>query len=665
MKLSVIIVNYNVAYFLEQCLKSIQKAVLLAEEHYEKNCIEIIVVDNQSIDGSVEMLKELFQDVKLIANKQNVGFSKANNQAISIAQGEYILLLNPDTVIEDDTLLHMIRFMDQTPDAGGLGVKMVDGKGRFLPESKRGLPTPWVAFYKIFGLSSLFPRSKRFGRYHLGYLSPNQIHAVDILSGACMMLRKNLLDKIGYLDEDFFMYGEDIDLSYRIILAGYKNYYYPNTRIIHYKGESTKKSSVNYVFVFYNAMIIFAHKHFQKGNAGIFSLLIRIAIYLRATLAILQRIIHSIAFPMLDATIAYSAMLGLKIYWEQNHKYIEGGSYPSVFSYILLPAYVLIWIIGVYMNGGYVKPYKSYRIFRGVIIGTLIILVVYGLLPESLRFSRAIILIGSALVLIILLLTRIISHFLRHKNISFEQGRRKRLIIAGSEDECKRIEGVIRSTHSTADIIGYVLPITPDSITHPIIGHLSQLTDLVHIYNVQEIIFCGKDIPSSVIIDQMSLISDSDIDFKIAPPASEFIIGSNSIHRTGELYVLDLNAIHKTANRRNKRLLDISISFLLILFSPIIMFCLKNPIIFLKNSFSVLIGKCSWVGYSDTYNGQTNMRLPKIRKGVLNPSDATNIPVHEAGTLVYLDMLYAKDYNPSIDLTIILKNISKLDRSMG
>ena len=255
MKLSIVIVNYNVKYFLEQCLISVKEAL-------EGIDGEVFVVDNNSVDGSQQMLKERFPDINVILNEQNVGFAKANNQAMRVANGEYILLLNPDTVVESDTFHKVIDFMDSHPDAGGLGVKMVDGKGKFLPESKRSLPTPEVSFYKIFGLSQLFPKSKRFGKYHLSYLDENQTHEVEILAGAFMLMRKSVLDKVGLLDETFFMYGEDIDLSYRIILGGYKNYYFPEARIIHYKGESTKKGSLNYVQTSYNAMIILSEKHF-------------------------------------------------------------------------------------------------------------------------------------------------------------------------------------------------------------------------------------------------------------------------------------------------------------------------------------------------------------------------------------------------------------------
>lgn len=256
-KLSVVIVNYNVKYFLEQCLDSVIKAS-------ENMDVEIFVVDNNSSDNSIEYLTERFPNLHFIANKENVGFAIANNQAIRQAQSEYVLLLNPDTVIGENTLMRVCDFMDEHPDAGGLGVKMIDGFGKFLPESKRGFPSPWASFTKMVGLSRLFPKSRFFGRYHLRYLDENQIHKIDVMAGAFMLFRHEALSKTGLLDEAFFMYGEDIDLSYRIKQHGYNNYYFPET-IIHYKGESTKKD-FKYVKIFYEAMLIFYNKHYPKDN---------------------------------------------------------------------------------------------------------------------------------------------------------------------------------------------------------------------------------------------------------------------------------------------------------------------------------------------------------------------------------------------------------------
>ena len=280
-QVSICIVNYNVKYFLEKCIHSVLKA--------SKNLkIEIIVVDNNSVDGSLSLIKEKFPSVKLIANTNNKGFAAANNQAIKIASGKYILLLNPDTVLQEDTLEKSFIFMEANKNAGALGIKMFNGDGDFLPESKRGLPKPSVAFYKLFGLAKLFPQSKKFGQYHLTYLDKNKNHEVDVLSGAYMMLRKETLDKVGLLDESYFMYGEDIDLSFRIKLAGFKNYYFAESSIIHYKGKSTKYDVQN-IITFYKTMAIFATKHFTSNNSRVFLILIHCAIMLRAGAALIAR----------------------------------------------------------------------------------------------------------------------------------------------------------------------------------------------------------------------------------------------------------------------------------------------------------------------------------------------------------------------------------------
>ncbi len=291
MKLSVIIVSYNVKYYLEQCLDALTKALNGIES-------EVFVVDNHSDDDSVKMVSSLFPAVHLIVNSENRGFSKANNQAIKLSKGEYILLLNPDTLLEEDSLHKAMHFMDQHMDAGGLGVKMIDSQGKFLPESKRGLPTPWAAFCKMSLLSVLFPHSRWFNQYHLGFLPEDQIHQIDVLAGAFMLLRKSVLDTIGSLDEDFFMYGEDIDLSYRITQAGFHNYYFPVSRIIHYKGESTRKSSLNYVKIFYGSMLIFARKHFATKNKLLMALIILPGVYLRACSAYLHRLLKKLLHPI-------------------------------------------------------------------------------------------------------------------------------------------------------------------------------------------------------------------------------------------------------------------------------------------------------------------------------------------------------------------------------
>lgn len=272
MDISIVIVSYNAADFLRLCLNSVKEAC----SHISS---EIFVVDNNSQDHSVVMVQEEFPEVRLIANKHNPGFAIANNQAIKMSKGRYVLILNPDTIVAEDTFVRVVDFMDQHTDAGGVGVRMLDGTGAFLPESKRGLPSPWTSLCKMVGLSSLFPHSKSFSEYHKGYLNPNQNHQIEILAGAFMCLKKNVLDKVGLLDEDFFMYGEDIDLSYRIVLSGYSNYYLAHPSIIHFKGESTYKDSI-YRDRFYKAMIQFAEKHFNKGYGLLLKWFIYLGVYL-------------------------------------------------------------------------------------------------------------------------------------------------------------------------------------------------------------------------------------------------------------------------------------------------------------------------------------------------------------------------------------------------
>lgn len=280
MVLSVVIVNYNVKYFLEQCIRSVSRAT-------EDIATEIFVVDNASSDGSLEYLKPRFPNVKFIANDENVGFSKANNMAIRQATGKYVLLLNPDTFVGENVFRECLRVMESNEKAGGIGVKMLNSNGSFAFESRRGLPTPMTSFYKISGLCNRFPYSRLFGKYYLRYLDENEVNRIDIISGAFMWLRREALNKSGLLDETFFMYGEDVDMSYRITKSGYENYYVP-APILHYKGESTKKDSFRYVYVFYEAMVIFFKKHYPHYS-GIFSLGIKATIYMRASLAVFSR----------------------------------------------------------------------------------------------------------------------------------------------------------------------------------------------------------------------------------------------------------------------------------------------------------------------------------------------------------------------------------------
>lgn len=284
LKLSVIIVNYNVKYYLDQCIRSVLRAFVLMHTP-----AEIIVVDNHSADGSVDYLEQrypqkLYPMVRFVRSAHNLGFARANNIAIRQSRGEYVLLLNPDTIVGEDALKASVDFMDAHEDAGAVGVRMLGAQGRRAMESRRGLPTPMVSFFKMLGFCNRWPHHRLFGKYYMGYLPWDEPCQIEVVSGAYCMLRRKALDEVGLLDEDFFMYGEDIDLSYRVLKGGYHNYYLP-VDILHYKGESTQKSSFRYVHVFYEAMLIFFRKHYS-GMTFLLSLPIKTAIYAKALMAL-------------------------------------------------------------------------------------------------------------------------------------------------------------------------------------------------------------------------------------------------------------------------------------------------------------------------------------------------------------------------------------------
>lgn len=641
--LSVVIVNYNVSYFLEQCLHSVVRAA-------ENLSCEIFVVDNNSVDESVAMVRAKFPNVTLIANTENTGFSKANNQAIALSKGRYILLLNPDTLVEEDTFEKCVSFMDAHPDGGGLGVKMVDGRGRFLPESKRGLPTPLVAFYKIFGLSALFPKSKTFGKYHLGFLPENAVNQVDVLSGAYMFLRKAALEKVGVLDEAFFMYGEDIDLSYRITQGGFVNYYFPETRIIHYKGESTKKSSVNYVFVFYRAMIIFAEKHFSARHASSYSALIHLAIYFRASLAIANRFLQKAILPVLDGVLSFAALVVACGYYA-NYKDLN---YESSLVNIAFSVYIAIWMIAVYLSGGYDRPTRISRILGGILTGSLVILAVYALLPETYRFSRALILIGTASTMVVFISLRLVAHFLFGKGFRLGKIPLRKIGVVGGDIEYKRVSSFLENSGKRAVSI---IQVSPEHASDR--SPSSRIKEIAEVYKLDTLIFSGEDVSSQGIISMMGAFSDSKIEFKIAPPESLYIIGSNSVDKEGELFILDLNSITKPQNLRKKGAFDWCLAFALLVGSPLAVWFINQKLGFISNSWAVLTFQKSWIAYHPLGNSG----LPKLKTGVLNPLDKyPNIRATEE-TARKLNTIYARDYSARNDLRIVLSGFRFLGRS--
>jgi O-antigen biosynthesis protein len=635
LKLSIVIVNYNVKHFLEQCLKSVYQAIQNIEA-------EIFVVDNNSVDGSQEMIRTSFPGVNLIANSKNTGFSTANNQAIKESKGEYVLLLNPDTVVPENCFHTILEFADQTPDLGACGVPMFDGQGNYLPESKRGLPTPEVAFYKMIGLNKLFPKSKKFGKYHLGYLPADQNHEVEILAGAFMLIRKKVIDKIGLLDETFFMYGEDIDLSYRITKAGWKNYYFAGSRIIHYKGESTKKLSTNYVKIFYKAMVIFAEKHYARSNQKLFKLFINMAIYGKATISLISTFVQRFWLATVESILIFFSLFLLKEYWEEHIKGII--SYPEEMLTIHLPYYTLVWLLSMGFNGSYQAPFNFSKLARSILIGTLVILMIYGLLPNQLHFSRGIILFGSLLVTAVLFSWRSLYHLLKYKTLDFSQKSNIKSVLIGSEKKWSELSKILSSYQKDYQQIGFISDKKSES-SHWL-GTKKQLKEIIHIYGVNELIFSNETVSTKYTIQTMNEFGPN-INYFTIPSASNFVIGSQSKNSNG-LYFgqqIELN-LSKGECRTQKRFFDISLALLLIFTCPIWVF-FKRTRIKLSHSTDVLLGKKTWVGYASNSDD-----LPSIKPGVF----ATDYQLEDkkSGFQKNLDLLYAKNYSVYNDLRIFL-----------
>ncbi len=653
--LSVIIVSYKVPYFLEQTLLSALRAA-------ERLPTQIIVVDNNSKDHTPDLVREQFPQVELIANTENTGFATANNQGITRARGEFILFLNPDTAVQEDTFEKIVACMRVNPQIGGLGVHMIDGSGAFLPESKRGFPSPLVAFYKTFGLSKIFPRSPHFNQYHLGYLDQHQNHEVDVLSGAFMAMPRRVLDEVGYWDEAFFMYGEDIDLSYRIVKAGYKNYYLADTTIIHYKGESTKKGSLNYVKTFYEAMIIFARKHFQGSKASVFVWMLQAAIYFRAFLTVLSNTGKRGSLLLADLLLVYGGLLLIKNSWAQI-RFQEASYYDNTptLIYFNFPIYVVLWIAGIYLRGGYDPNARTKHLITGTLLGTAVISILYAFFPQELRSSRMLILLGSLWAIIATYTTRSLFSLARRNTIFWSHARKRQMALIGSAAESQRVLNLLYQAQVAFNYRGRI---SPDQLTEPrateeLLGSLDELPQLVELYDINEVIFCGADLSYTRIIQQM-LHNKTRLRYKIIPAGSDYIIGSDSKDSASDWYTVHMNyPIANSMQRRNKRLLDLFYCGLFLLAAPILLFLLERGRGLLPNIWAVLRGHKTWVGYVP--EPQLH-ELPPLAPAVLTPADGLSETVVAASTKHRLNRYYAKDYESSSDGQIIRRAWHQLGR---
>lgn len=646
--LSVVIVNYNVRYFLEQCLHSVRDAS-------EGLAAEVFVVDNDSHDDSLAMLAD-FPEVVVIANRENVGFARANNQAIRRARGRYVLLLNPDTLVPPDAFRRCLAYAERHSRVGMIGVRMIDGTGAFLPESKRGFPTPWVSFTKMSGLAKLNDASPTLNGYYLGHLGEHDVNPVDVLPGAFMWIRRAALPAVGGgLDEDYFMYGEDIDLSFVMQRAGYDNVYLPEVTIVHYKGESTRKRSRLYVSTFYRAMVIFARKHVVASGGRLQLALLQLAIYARAAVAMVVNAAATLAVAAADLCAIAGVLLAAR--WAWARYYFRDADYfaDSPFDTFNLPLYAILWLGGLALFGAYDRPYRLASALKGAVAGTAIVLLGYALLPTELRTSRAIVLLAGAALTVVLPVIRLLVSLLRPGAVSFaeQRARERRLVIVGEPPETQRVLSLLGRAGVARDYLGRVDP--TDRGTGECLAGLAGLGQVVESYRVDELIFCGADVSLAAEIAWMNRLAGR-VAFRHVAAGTSAIVGSPSREARGSAYTVGARyELAEARARRRKRVVDVAVAVVLLLAWPMTLLLPRGGAA-LRNAFVVLGGGATWVGYA--VGGERPGGLPRLRPCVL--PQGVHLGAGGRVDAQRLNEVYARRYRPGEDLRTIWQNRAQL-----
>ena len=654
--ISVIIVNYNVKEFLEQAIRSVYRSAGALE-------IELFVVDNNSVDGSVEMVHARFPEVHLIANEENTGFSTANNQAIQLAKGRHLFILNPDTIVQEDTLTTLVEFLDAHPKAGAVGCKILNPDGTFAPESRRSFPTPAVAFYRMTGLSRLFPKSRTFGRYNLSYLSPDEAAEVDALSGSCMVVRAKAVEQAGMFDEDFFMYGEDLDWCYRIQQAGWTIHYTPDTQIIHYKGESTKKGELRYVLLFYGAMLRFAEKHFKKRHSFLFRLFLRLGIIARGSLQAITNWLRRYAALLIDAVFLYGIMIvsGMARYAA------AGMEFPEMFISLVAPIYTASALIGISAMSGY-KPRNQAKL-APLIVGALIALGTLATLSffvKSIAFSRLAVAVSFVATLFILGILRIIRGRRLQSGQFFRQA-----ILVGDAAEAERLTQTLNALDTAPlEVVGYVSPEScppePNG-SLPCLGTFRHLRDLVRIRDIQDVVFASRIVPNQTAFDLMQQLKGLSVQFRMLNEQHEHLIGQSSIEALSSPALVDAEqAIGTSRSTFARRAFEVPLAILGIILYPILFLFAKvaGPrtwIGVLTNKIrqfpDVLTGKKALIGYKSE---EFHLLSPSwdLREGVFTISDSLPQGTqHQQLSRAY--WLYVRNQSITFDIDIVLRALKQ------
>lgn len=655
MDLSIIIVNYNVKEFLQNLIHSLEKASTGLTK-------EIFIIDNASDDGSIEFIREKFPQVNLIVNSKNLGFGKANNSGLKEAAGKYLLMINPDTIVAEDTLEKMIGFFESNKEVGLAGCKILNPDGTLQLACRRSFPGPWVSFTKVTGLSSIFPKSKLFARYNLTYLDENQTYEVDAISGSFMMMKREVYEKVGGFDEQFFMYGEDLDLCYRIQKSGYKVYYVHTTQIIHYKGESTKRSSLDETKVFYNAMHLFVKKHFS--GSFLVEIILRSAIALRSFFAYLglrKLVLISMIFDFLFFDLCLFA--AEKIY----HSLSTWSGFPGFAIPIVYTVPAIIQILSSAVLGNYQKDKLSVSKTIASIFISLPILTSLTFFFKNFAFSRAIVLITYVFLFITLAMWRIFIKLFSKTGLMDENLKQKRTLIVGLDQGALQTADKIKKKRtdrrSVIGLIGFSNKNVGQKIeSFEVIGTDQNIKKIIRENKINEVIFSSGQLSYHKMMEIVAKTREENVEFKIVGNNLDFIVGKTAVTMLDDLPVIELNYnISLPQLKFIKNLFDLIVVVpSLILIYPFIFFKSKltgyqsDFIKFVLGFPKVLFAKASLVGPK---RSESDDRLYLGKPGLTGYWYFENENPEETEKL---DFYYAKNQNIWLDLEILAKSLNKM-----
>ncbi len=648
--------NYNVKEFLLNTLESVYKAS-------DGLSIEIIVVDNASEDGSVEAIEAEYPNVLLIKNKENIGFGKANNIGLKRAKGKFILLLNPDTILREDTLVKMLEFFKSHPDAGMAGCKVLNPDGTLQLACRRSFPRPWISFTKVTGLSTLFPKSKIFAKYNLTYLDENETYEVDAISGSFMMFRKEVYEKVGGFDPIFFMYGEDLDLCYRIKKAGYKVYYFHGTEIIHYKGESTKRSSLDETKIFYDAMKLFVKKHFSSSL--LVELILKFAISVRKGFAFLNLYKLAIFSALADLLLfSLSIFLAEKIYSNQHWLGFPEEVKPWVY---FVPAILQVTISALF--GTYKKNVISVgRSLLSFLLGVILISAITFFFKQY-GYSRAVTLITYSVAVVLFSAWRIVAKLFFKIGISIEEKAGNTIVVgtgSAAVNLAKKLKSNFTDVYYVIGLIGKSFKeVGQKKEGYEVLGSVKNIDKVIEEKKIEKVIFSSDEISFAEMFGIVASLQNRNISFLFPGAKLDYLVGKSSVTMLDDIPLLKVNynissPLHKTL----KRALDVVLSFFLLIFlypfvylfttfkkseSDFVKFILGIPEVFFgekslvgpqKSSYynSLFIGKIGLTGYWFTE--------------IYDRSD----PKEEEKLNIY----YARNQNIWLDLEILGKTFSKM-----